>query len=64
MKAVLSLPPSTNRLYRAYGNRVYMTHHAKAWKEEAQWRLKALHHGELIEDSVEVIVDSPENTPN
>ena len=53
MKIPLSLPPTTNNLYRHVGNIVYMTKEAKEWKREAQWLLKK---GKPTDKEVEVFV--------
>jgi len=39
---VLPLPPTTNQQYGRKGNRSFLSSVAKAWKDEAQWRMKAI----------------------
>lgn len=54
MKFILSLPPTTNHIWRYSGHGVYMTAKAKAWKQEAQYRMKTTNTQELITTPVEV----------
>lgn len=55
MKFILSLPPTTNNIYRTTRTGgFYMTPEAKQWKETAQWKMKVINHADIIEDPVEV----------
>ena len=57
MKFTLSLPPSTNALYRYSGHGVYMTRQAKEWKSEAQWTYKTTYREDPITEPVRVNIN-------
>lgn len=59
MKCVLPLPPSLNSIYRVntITKRVYKVKEAKAWQEEAEWKLKLAPHKENYPICKPVAVD-------
>ena len=53
----LSLPPTTNHIWRHTGRRVYMTAQAKLWKQEAQWVFKTKWKTDILQEPVRVIAN-------
>ena len=48
MNFTLSLPPSTNAIWKIARNRMYKTAEAKAWEEEAFYVIKNQHRKEIM----------------
>lgn len=45
LEATLPWPPSVNHYWAARGNARYLSPRARAWREEASWRLRAARNG-------------------